>query len=354
MFVIIFIRTTPGDYFCSIQDLLESFGSCIVEIVWTTLYQLHLQTFFYKATNSLKVLQYYKSQYPSITNIKSKGFDTSFTFRDTSFIEVIKLIKTLNIKRASQKTDVPTKSVKLNADFFANGICKSFSYCLQKGEFPCALKHADVDVPVHKKKIKSDKANYIPVSILPNLYKIYEKLTYQELSEHFNSILSPKQCGFQKGYSAQHSLMVVILEKFKESRDKGEEFGAFFTNLSKALDCIDHNLIITKLSWYGVTSKSLKLIFSYLSNRIKGVRINNSYSRKSDIQYCVPQGSVLGPLLFNIDLIYLCLQCENDSITSYADDTPPYSWAQDISSVISEFQRIAENIFGWCKQSNES
>ena len=77
--------------------------------------------------------------------------------------------------------------------------------------------------------------------------------------------------------------MVVILEKFKESRDKGEEFGAFFTNLSKALDCIDHNLIIIKLSWYGVTSKSLKLIFSYLSNRIKGVRINNSYSRKSDI-----------------------------------------------------------------------
>ena len=84
-------------------------------------------------------------------------------------------------------------------------------------------------IPVHKKEIKSDKVNYRPVSILPNLSKIYEKLVYQQLYEHFNSILSPKQCGFRKGYSGQHCLM-VMLEKFKELRDKGEEFGAFFKN----------------------------------------------------------------------------------------------------------------------------
>ena len=114
---------------------------------------------------------------------------------------------------------------------------------------------------------------------------------------------------------------MVMLEKFKESRDKGEEFEAFFTDLSKAFDCIDHNLLITKLSWYGVTPKSLKLIFSYLSNRTQGVRINNSYSRKSEIKYGVPQGSVLGLLLFNIDLTDLFLECENDNITSYTYGT---------------------------------
>ena len=74
-----------------------------------------------------------------------------------------------------------------------------------KGEFSCVLKHADV-IPVHKKEIKSDKVNYRPVSILPNLSKIYEKVMYQQLYEHFDSILSPKQCGFPKGYSAQHCL----------------------------------------------------------------------------------------------------------------------------------------------------
>ena len=77
-----------------------------------------------------------------------------------------------------------------------------------------------------RRKKKSDKVNFRPVSIRPNLPKIYEKLMYQQLHEHFNSILSPKQCGFRKGYSAQHYLM-VILEKFKESTEKGKEFGAF-------------------------------------------------------------------------------------------------------------------------------
>ena len=105
-------------------------------------------------------------------------------FRDTSSSEVIKLIKTLNVKLASQKSDIPTKIVKLNADIFGNFICKNFNYCLKKVEFPCVL----------KKEMKSDKVNYRPVSILTNLSKIYVKLIY----EHFNSILSPKQCGFRK------------------------------------------------------------------------------------------------------------------------------------------------------------
>ena len=168
---------------------------------------------------------------------------------------------------------------------------------------------------------------------------------YQQLYEHFNSILSPKQCGFRKGYSAQHCLMFMF-KKFKELREKGEEFGAFFTDtdLCKAFDCIDHNLVITKLSWYGVTPISLKLIFSYLSKRALGIRINNNYSRKSEIKYGVPQGLVLGPLLFNIDLIDLLLECEDDNVSSYADDTTPYSCARDISSVISELQRIAKKV----------
>ena len=137
---------------------------------------------------------------------------------------------------------------------------------------------------------------------------------------------------------------MVMLEKFKESRDIGEEFGVF--------DCIDLNLLITKLSWYGVTPKSLKLIFSCLGNRTQGVKINNSYSRKSDIKYGVPQGSMLGPLLLNIEMIDLILECKDDNITSYADDTTPYSCAEVISSVISKLQRIAKKFFDWCRNNH--
>ena len=167
------------------------------------------------------------------------------------------------------------------------------------------------------------------------------------LTRFFNQ----NKVGFEKQCGTQHCPM-VMLEKFKESRDKGEEFGTFFTDISEAFDCIHHNLLITKLTWYELTPKWLKLIFFYLSNRTQGVRINNSYSRKSDIKYVVQQGSVLGPLLFNIDLIDLFLECEDDNITSYADDTTLYSCAQDISSVISELHRISKKILDWCKNNH--
>ena len=94
-------------------------------------------------------------------------------------------------------------------------------------------------------------------------------------------ILSPKQCGFRKGHRAQNCLIVM-------PRDRGDEFGALFTDLSKAFDYIDPNLLITKLPWYGVTTKSLNLIFSYLRNRTQSVRISNSYSNKHKIMYGVP------------------------------------------------------------------
>ena len=89
-----------------------------------------------------------------------------------------------------------------------------------------------------------------------------------------------------------------------------------FTEISKAFDCVDHNLLITKLSWYEITLESLNIIFFYLSNRAQGFTINNSFSGKSGVRYVVPQGSLLGSLLFNIDLIGLFFECENDNIAT--------------------------------------
>lgn len=133
---------------------------------------------------------------------------------------------------------------------------------------------------------------------------------YQPLYEHISSILSPKQIGF---HFAQHYLMFMI-EQFKESRDKRGEFGAVFTVLPKRCDCIDHNLLITKLSWYRVTLKSHDIISSYLSSHTQDFRTNNSYSRKSYIKYGASQSLVLGPLLFNIDLVDLLVECKDANI----------------------------------------
>ena len=89
------------------------------------------------------------------------------------------------------------------------------------------------------KKDKSDKANYRPVSVLPNISKIYEKIIYNQLYDHFHDKLFPSQCGFREGYSYEHSLLVMT-EKLKESIDKGNKFGALSNDLSKAFDCNDH------------------------------------------------------------------------------------------------------------------
>ena len=154
----------------------------------------------------------------------------------------MKVIQDLNTKKSCRTSDTPTKTIILNSDIFSNLIYKHFNYCIDKSEFPNDLKHADI-VPIYKKNSKCEKENYRPVSILSNLSKIYEKLMYNLLYEYFNNILFPSQCGFRKWYSAQHCLLVMI-EKFKEAIDRGNEFGALLTELSKAFDCINQPLLI--------------------------------------------------------------------------------------------------------------
>ena len=143
-----------------------------------------------------------------------------------------------------------------------------------------------------------------------------------------------------------------MIEKFKESIDKGHQFGALLTDLSKAFDCIDHKLLIAKLYSYGISLSSIKLLSSYLSNRTQRIKINDCFSLRNETEYGVPQGSILGPLLFNIDLIDLFFICENDDIASYADDTTPYTCARDTPTVISELQSTSEKLFHWFEKNH--
>ena len=141
--------------------------------------------------------------------------------------------------------------------------------------------------------------------------------------------------------------LLVMVEKFKEAINRGNEFGALLTHLYKAFDCINHPFLIAKLYNYGVPPLSINMIFSYLSNRTHRTKINECFSERSRIEHGVPQGSVLGPLLFNVDLIDLFYECEESDIASYADDTTPYSRARDTQTVISELKSISNKPFHW-------
>ena len=194
---------------------------------------------------------------------------------------------------------------------------KGINASISASKFANDLKEADV-IPICKKKSKLSKENYMPISILLNISKVYERCLYDQISKSFESRFSKFQCGFRKGYSAQHCLLAMI-EKWKTVVENGDAFAALLTDLSKAFDCIPHDLIIAKLAAYGFDTNALKLIHNYLSNRKQRVKVNSTYSIWKDIVYGVPQGSILRLMLFNIYLCDLFVFLENTDIASFAD-----------------------------------
>ena len=176
----------------------------------------------------------------------------------------------------------------MNSDILLNLIYKHFNYCIDKGKFSNDLKHADI-VPVYKKNNKCEKENYRPVSILSNLSKIYEKLMYNQLYDYFDNILFSSQCCFRKGYSA-HDCLLVMIEEFKEAIDKGNEFGAVLTDLSKAFYVLIIRFLLLNCTNYGVSILSINIIFSHLSNRTHRTKINECFIERSRIEHGGPQG----------------------------------------------------------------
>ena len=124
--------------------------------------------------------------------------------------------------------------------------------------------------------------------------------------------------------------------------------GALLTDLSKAFDCLSHDLLLAKLHAYGIDINSLKILSSFLKNRKQRVRIGNLYSLWHDILTGVPQGSILGPLLFNIDLCDLFLFLKGSNIANYADNNTPFSCQNDPKNVITELEHASSTLLTWC------
>ena len=187
--------------------------------------------------------------------------------------------------------------------------------------------------PVYKNKSKNSKDDYRSVSISSNISKIYERCLYDQIQIFFDSILSKYQCGFRRGYNAQHCLTTLI-KKWKKSVNNGGAFGALFTDLSKAFDCLSHELLIAKLDAYGFDKNALNLVNSYLSNRKQRVKINDKYGSWSEILFGVPQGSILGPILFNIFICDMFYFLEDFNIANYADDSAPHTAGKKLNLLL--------------------
>ena len=234
----------------------------------------------------------------AITEKMKKLGNPTFGFDFTSYEETVKEVNNLKSRKVSQKRDISVRIIKENMDIVSYFLYHNFNNSLSCSTFPTGMKYAKV---THKKDDKTDKENYRPLSILPNLSKVYEKLMYNQIYPYFQTIFSKFQCGFQKGFNV-HNCLLAMVEKWHKTLDKGGETGAILTDLSKAFDCIDHNLLIAQLNAYVFEKQSINFIHSYLTKRKQRKKVDFAVSSWEMLFSGVPHGSVLGPLLSYIYL----------------------------------------------------
>ena len=270
------------------------------------------------------------------------------SFRPVSTAQVIKIIKELKVSSAGYD-NIHINLLKSSCQVIGPIIMQIVNQSLTTSIFPDKLKVARL-IPLFKSGDRKIVKNYRPISILPSVSKIVERIVYKQLFEHLtlNKILVDEQFGFRPNRSPQKAIL-KLLDYIINALDNNEACIGVFLDLSKAFDALDHNILLDKLRHYGVRNKELEWFKNYLYNRKQFVEIGVDKSDTKNIRYGVPQGSTLGPLLFLIFVNDLSNVSEKLFKILFADDTNFLLSDKDINNLCNTLNNELYAVNLWFK-----
>ena len=245
----------------------------------------------------------------------------NFSFRPVSVTLVYNLLVKLSTSKATGLDNIAAKVLKMAAPVVAPSLTEFFNMSIDTQQFPSDWKTAKV-IPLFKRGQRSLLNNYRPISILPVVSKLMERTLYDQIYEYFDqqNLFSKHQFGFRPYHSTTTTLLDCTNEWYA-NMDRGLYNLVVFLDLKKAFDTVKHRILLSKLEMYGFNSNAINLLSRYLSHRTQICQLTNVYSGEGEVICGIPQGSILGPLLF---LIYIndlpnCLECTTPRM--FADDT---------------------------------
>lgn len=269
----------------------------------------------------------------------------------TSKLKVAKILSSLANSRAKDSWGNDQVLIKKHKDTLALQISCVINKSFDESMFPSSLKTAIV-TPIFKSGDRHETCNYRPISILPVISKVTEKVVAEQLSTHLNntSRLHPMQFGFRANHSAE-TACCLFLENIKVNLDKRGVVGAVFLDLRRASDTVNHSVLLSKLSHFGFSSSVPSWLEAYLNSRTQCVRIRDKVSPQRACTMAVPQGLVLGPLLFSLYINDLPSVCDDMETLMYVDDKVIFMYGKDADTVAAKLSAAMGKIAVWLSDS---
>ena len=278
--------------------------------------------------------------------LKNKN-ESTFVFEHCTPNEVFLLIAELNCSKGTGPNGIPTEILKMINFAISIPLSKIFNLCIQTGVHPEKLKLAHV-IPIFKKGCRLHVSNYRPISLLSNINKIFEKIMHKRIYSFMEKfeLLYDLQFGFRSNYSTSHAL-IHMTEAIRSALDSGLVTCGIFIDLQKAFDTVNHDILLKKLDHYGFRGVVLDWFRSYLTGRTQKVVINGFESKSKTLHHGVPQGSVLGPILFLIYINDLHKCIKYCTTYHFADDTNLLNISKDYKTLQRQVNYDLSSLHKW-------